>query len=48
MHCSDIYELCVAHPEPLADRLYASTKKFLENHVHEILRVSVVIVFGIV
>jgi cullin 2 len=30
---SDVYSLCVAYPEPLADKLYAETKKFLENHV---------------
>ncbi len=30
---SDVYSLCVAYPEPLADRLYAETKKFLEEHV---------------
>ena len=29
----DVYSLCVAYPEPLADRLYAETKKFLEDHV---------------
>lgn len=34
----DIYKLCVAHPEPFADRLYASTRQFLENHVREILK----------
>jgi len=32
---SDVYSLCVAYPEPLADRLYAETKKFLENHVSQ-------------
>jgi len=30
---SDVYSLCVAYPEPLADKLYAETKKFLEEHV---------------
>ena len=29
----DVYSLCVAYPEPLADRLYGETKKFLEDHV---------------
>ena len=29
----DVYSLCVAYPEPLADRLYQETKKFLESHV---------------
>lgn len=35
---SDIYELCVSHPEPLSDKLYASTKQFLEEHVSERLK----------
>ncbi|XP_077979355.1 cullin-2-like [Glandiceps talaboti] len=30
---SDVYALCVAYPEPLGDKLYSETKKFLENHV---------------
>ena len=30
---SDVYSLCVAYPEPLAEKLYAETKKFLEEHV---------------
>ena len=25
---SDVYSLCVAYPEPLADKLYSETKKF--------------------
>ena len=38
---SDVYSLCVAYPEPLADKLYAETKKFLENHVtQELAKVS--------
>lgn len=28
-----MYSLCVAYPEPLADRLYGETKRFLEDHV---------------
>lgn len=28
-----MYSLCVAYPEPLADRLYSETKAFLEDHV---------------
>lgn len=32
-----MYSLCVAYPEPLADRLYNETKRFLEIHVSEIL-----------
>ena len=30
---SDVYSICVAFPDPLADRLYSETKLFLENHV---------------
>lgn len=30
---SDVYSICVAFPDPLADRLYLETKLFLENHV---------------
>ena len=42
---SDVYSLCVAYPEPLADKLYAETKKFLENHVtQELAKVKMVIV----
>lgn len=32
-HYSDVYSICVAYPDPLADRLYSETKLFLENHV---------------
>lgn len=28
-----MYSICVAYPDPLADRLYSETKMFLENHV---------------
>lgn len=39
--CSDVYSLCVAYPEPLADRLYNETKRFLINHVeHMLVQVS--------
>ncbi|KAL1465546.1 hypothetical protein WDU94_005103 [Cyamophila willieti] len=34
---SDIYSLCVAYPEPLADRLYQETKLFLDQHVTDLL-----------
>ncbi|XP_049782666.1 cullin-2 [Schistocerca cancellata] len=34
---SDVYSLCVAHPEPLADRLYLETKAFLDAHVRSLL-----------
>lgn len=40
---SDIYELCVAHPEPLSDKLYNATKTFLESHVSEKLAVLKVV-----
>ncbi|XP_076032202.1 cullin 2 [Oratosquilla oratoria] len=33
---SDVYSLCVAFPEPLAERLYIETKKLLENHVRNL------------
>ena len=36
---SDVYSLCVAYPEPLADRLYIETKKFLESHVSQVLSI---------
>lgn len=32
-----MYSLCVAYPEPLADRLYAETKRFLNDHVAQLL-----------
>lgn len=31
----------MAHPEPLADKLYSETKQFLENHVQHILATQV-------
>ncbi|XP_014214129.1 cullin-2 [Copidosoma floridanum] len=34
---SDVYSLCVAYPEPLADRLYNETARFLDNHVTQLL-----------
>jgi len=34
---TDVYSLCVAYPEPLADRLYSETKAFLEEHVNALL-----------
>ncbi|XP_071439740.1 cullin-2 [Hetaerina americana] len=34
---SDVYSLCVAYPEPLADRLYQETKSFLDCHVRGLL-----------
>lgn len=38
----DVYSLCVAYPEPLADKLYYETKQFLENHVQNMLATQVV------
>lgn len=38
---SDVYSLCVAFPEPLADKLYFETKQFLENHVQNMLATQV-------
>lgn len=34
---SDVYSICVAYPEPLADKLYVETKQFLESHVNNLL-----------
>lgn len=34
---SDVYSLCVAYPEPLADRLYQETRLFLDKHVKSLL-----------
>ncbi|XP_076257088.1 cullin 2 isoform X1 [Rhynchophorus ferrugineus] len=34
---SDVYSLCVAYPEPLADRLYAETRQYLIDHVAQLL-----------
>nr|XP_023030430.1 cullin-2 [Leptinotarsa decemlineata] len=34
---SDVYSICVAHPEPMADRLYAETKQYLIDHVARLL-----------
>lgn len=37
----DIYTICVAHPEPLADKLYVVTKSFLEDHVKNLLKTKI-------
>ena len=34
---SDVYSLCVAYSEPVAEKLYQETKKFLEEHVKSLL-----------
>lgn len=34
---SNVYNLCVAHPEPFATLLYEETKKFLQHHVDNML-----------
>lgn len=36
---SDVYNLCVAYPESLGDRLYQETKAFLDNHVKELFKI---------
>ena len=36
---SDVYALCVAHPEPLGEKLYAEVKNFLESHVQRLFEV---------
>ena len=44
----DVYSLCVAFPEPLAQRLYLETKSLLETHVrelHSIVRLMVHLYF---
>lgn len=33
---TDVYSLCVALPEPFAEKLYQETKKFLEDHVKQL------------
>jgi len=35
----DVYELCVASPEPLHNELYDGIRSFLENHVTVIIEV---------
>jgi len=37
---SDVYAVCVANPEPMADKLYSATKNFLEAHVRELYKVQ--------
>lgn len=32
---ADVYSLCVAHPQPLADKLYQELKRLLTKHVVE-------------
>lgn len=36
---TDVYAICVAYPEPLGDRLYQETKKFLDEHVKGLFKV---------
>ncbi|CAH1238019.1 CUL2 [Branchiostoma lanceolatum] len=36
---SDVYALCVAYPEPLAEQLYNETKNFLEQHVQSLYKI---------
>lgn len=35
---SDVYKLCVACPDPLGDRLYLETNKFLDEHVKSLFK----------
>lgn len=35
--CRNVYNLCVAHPEPFADLLYEETKQFLKAHVENMM-----------
>uniref|UniRef100_A0A0A9YGX7 Cullin-2 n=1 Tax=Lygus hesperus TaxID=30085 RepID=A0A0A9YGX7_LYGHE len=39
---TDVYSLCVAYPEPLADKLYHETRQFLNNHVKSLLEKVVI------
>ena len=36
---SDVYMLCVAHPEPHSKQVYDETRKLLESHVTMIYKV---------
>jgi hypothetical protein len=45
---SDVYMLCVAHPEPHSKQLYDETKKLLESHISEIYQVSRFYIFDII
>ena len=36
---SDVYAVCVAQPEPLAEKLYTTTKQLLEVYVQELYKV---------
>lgn len=37
---TDVYAVCVANPEPMADKLYNATKNFLEAHVQQLYKVE--------
>ena len=39
-HFSDVYNICVAIPDPLCDRLYSSLVGCIEDHVRGLCRVS--------
>lgn len=38
---TDVYALCVAFPEPLGDKLYQETRKYLDEHVKSLYKVFV-------
>ena len=40
---TDVYALCVANPEPFGEDLYKATKKYLEEHVTNLLKVRTVV-----
>ena len=42
---SDVYMLCVAHPEPHSKQLYDETKKLLESHISDIYQVCYFLFF---
>ena len=45
---SDVYMLCVAHPEPHSKQLYEETRKLLESHVTMIHRVCILFITSII
>lgn len=42
---SDIYEICVAIPDPLTDKLYAAVKSALERHATTQYEVTFIFTF---
>lgn len=44
---SDIYEICVAIPDPLTDKLYAAVKAALERHATTQYEVTIIILINL-